>query len=99
MKDQWSVWHGGVDFLQAVEVEFDFSFVKSVSSPNRNRKSVHVRFTNKPSGIVCFSQKLCRGCGGIIVLSNVAQLAFNRHASRMCELNHAPRQHTIISER
>ncbi len=99
MKHQRSVGNGGVDFLQPIEVEFDGSFVEPMSSTDRNGQSIDVSFSHKPCGIVCFSQELCRGGVGISVLSDVAQLAFNRHAGVMCQLNHTTREQTIIGER
>src|ERR1041384_3536379 len=98
MKYQRSVWHGCIDFLQASKVEPHFSFVESMRRTDRNGQSVNVCFGHKPCRIVCFSQELCCCCGGIIVLSNVAQLSFNRHTSSMCELNHALRHRTVISK-
>src|SRR3954447_18424744 len=70
-----------------------------MSSSDRDGKSVYVCFTHKPCSIVCFSQELCRDCVGIGVLSDVAQLSFNRHSGTTCKLNHAPRQRAIICKR
>src|SRR5215217_1052346 len=98
MKYQRSVGNSGVDLLQPAEVEVDFSFVESVRRPDRHGKCVDVCFGNETCGVVCFSQELGR-CAAFSVLSDVTQLSFNRHTSRMCELNHAPRQCAIISER
>src|SRR3569832_827605 len=98
MKYQRSVWHSGADFLQAIKVEFDVAFVESMSGADRNSESVYVCFSHKLCGIVCFSQEFrcCRV--GSSVLSDVAQLAFNRHTGGVCELNHAPGHRTIIVE-
>src|SRR5215216_4064629 len=99
MKYQRSIGNGSLDFLQPAKVQPDFSFVEPMSSPDRNCKSVYVCLSHKPCGIVRFSQKLCRYFGAFIVLSDMAQLTFNRHTSRMCELNYASRHRTIIGKR
>src|SRR6185436_2520888 len=99
MKHEGCVWNGGVDFLQAVEVEFDFSFVESVRSSDRHGKRVNVCLIHEPCSVCCFGQKSCRCCCGIIVLAHVAQLSFNRHTGGMRELDHAPRQRTVIGKR
>src|SRR5215212_229673 len=99
MKYQRSGCKGGVDFPQPVKVEPDFSLVEPMSCPNRNGKSVYVCFAHKPCGIVCLSEKLCSYCGELIVLAHMSQLRFNRHTSRMCEINYASRQRTIIGKR
>ena len=51
MKHEGSVWHSGVDFLQAIEVEFDFAFVEAVGGTYRDCQGVNFGLCDEPRRI------------------------------------------------